>query len=373
MATTRAARNTSSRSTKGRKQNTRNAAQSRSHVTKRGAKPAPKATTTAIAKTPIPAETRMVRSEPQTINKRFQRAAERLDLRIVETGANIGRQFVALGELADEMSTTGGYRALGFSTVSDYFNNRFPDRGASQIFQAMRVVRNLTQGDRPVITREDAREIPQASLETMVRLKQEGVKVTTEMIESAKSLPSNRFNTEVAYPKSPALATRAAARAGDASARSGSNPAGTVTRATQGQKDGGDGAQGEQKDGVSQGVVMTRVQWDLQTETLADLKHCEEIARYVTRDADQSIPWRDRFIQSMCAEYIATHEPEYNQWRETQEAAGEHAENITKETMALGTVNEEDLEEEILVAEDRHVEYEGKEGSVVNEAEYVDA
>lgn len=130
-------------------------------------------------------------------SKTMIREAQRLDEKIVKTIDRVSKDFVVLGEMFQEMQDTGYHRALGFGQFGDYLKARYPGRSTSQINQAMRIVRELTSGDNPTVSKEDVREMSRDNAEGLAKLKKQGLTITPELIEQAKSLPVYRFEAEV--------------------------------------------------------------------------------------------------------------------------------------------------------------------------------
>ncbi len=351
--------------------------------TRRAAKPAKKARTALASKKPKttgrkattamsrihevpPAPAEIKRVDPAAIDLRFQKAAEKLDAKIVDKVRSIGVDFVELGGMFNEAKAKGYNVALGFPVWSDYVEAR-TGKSKTQVYQAMSVERELTSGDNPIVSKADVLQMPQETAETIVRLKKDNVTITPEIIEQAKTMSVTKFQSQVAYPASPRLATRAAANAGAPAARSNTNADGTKIAEVPSAD-----AQPESESSplAAAGEVFIKQVWTLRSDTVADLKRSEAIARYVTRDADQSIPWQDRFLQSMCAEFIATWEAAYEEHRDDANAEGHFAATRTKEMMAL---SDDDLEEEITVTNERRVEMDGDSSDVVNEAEFANS
>ena len=96
--------------------------------------------------------------EPHT--KSFVREAEILDEKIGRQIERIQKDYVALGEMFLEMFKKWYHRALGYGRFEEYLKARYPDQGKTQIFQNMRIVKELTAGDNPEVAREDVREMP---------------------------------------------------------------------------------------------------------------------------------------------------------------------------------------------------------------------
>jgi hypothetical protein len=125
------------------------------------------------------------------------REAQRLDEKIVKTIDRIEKDFVVLGEMFAEMHDKGYHRALGFGMFPDYLKARYPDRSRTQIFQAMRIVRELTSGENPAVSKDDVREMSRDNAEGLARMKKQGMEITPFLIEQAKTLPVHRFIEEV--------------------------------------------------------------------------------------------------------------------------------------------------------------------------------
>jgi hypothetical protein len=222
------------------------------------------------------------------LSKSFVHQAEKLDGQIVKTLERIDRDVVGVGEMFREMKEKGFHVALGFPNFAAYVDQRCPNTSKSQVFQAMRIVRELTSGPNPSVSREDVKLMPKDNAEGLASLRQRGVEITPNLIEAAKSLPIRRFQEEIVLKQAPDLAQKAAVAKGTVIA-----DAPTM---------------------YHRKVLM------LSSETMAELEHCAEIARYVVRDDVRDVPFDDKFLQSMCAEYRSNFEADYNVAKANEEA-----------------------------------------------------
>jgi len=274
----------------------------------------------ALAKTPPS----FVSTEPDPVDLRFQKAAIKLDTKIVAKIRNMSLDFVELGAMCNEMTAKGYYRALGFNTKTAYFKDRFPDKGKSQLFEAMRIERVLTSGEDPVVSKEDVLAMPQENASAIVRMHKAGVTITEQIVTQAKELPISKFQSEVVFKENPKEAAHAAAETGDL-------PAGT---------------------GVGQTLTKHK-HYELLLDTVSSLARSEEIARYVVRDDRREIPFVDKFLQAMSADFQASYAAEYEEWKANEEAEGAHAEAVEKSELALRPPSQLDPEDdaEILDAE----------------------
>lgn len=148
------------------------------------------------------------------LSKSFIKEAQKLDKWIVETIHRVGNDVISLGRAFLEVQTKGYHVALGFKRAEDYIEARWPDQGKTQVFQAMRIVRELTTGDKPSVTEDDIRSMTKENAEGLAKLKKQGHAITPELIREAKTLPAKQFQDDVVLARSPELAQRAAARKG---------------------------------------------------------------------------------------------------------------------------------------------------------------
>jgi hypothetical protein len=148
------------------------------------------------------------------LSKSFIKEAQKLDKWIVETIRRVGNDVISLGRAFLEVQTKGYHVALGFKRAEDYIEARWPDQGKTQVFQAMRIVRELTTGDKPSVTEDDIRSMTKENAEGLAKLKKQGHAITPELIQEAKTLPAKQFQDDVVLARSPELAQRAAARKG---------------------------------------------------------------------------------------------------------------------------------------------------------------
>jgi len=255
---------------------------------------------------------------PDAVDARFAKAATKLDGKIQATIDKVGRDMTALGEMFLEVKDKGYHVAMGFPVFADYVKARFPGTSKTQVFEAMRVVRELTSGDNPVASSEDIRGMSQDNATVLAQLKKKKVPITPELIEQAKTMPAAQFKSDVAYVASPDLAQATAVRQGRPLAG-----------------------------GVE--ISVTR-KYTMTTEVAAQMERCAEIAKYVTRDSDQQESFVDRWLGSMCAEYEATYRAEYEEFIAAAEAEGAAAGAAEKDNIRI-TPEEMDEEDEAILAD----------------------
>jgi hypothetical protein len=226
------------------------------------------------------------------ITPSFKKAAAENDAAITKTLDIIGKTWVSLGELFAESKAKGYHVALGFKSFADYCEAK-SGKSKSQVYMAMEVVKELTSGEKPVVTKDDLHQMTQENAAAVTKLKQKGVKITPTIIDQAKNLSADSFRTKVVHKHDPVS---------------------------------------EQKDAVKKGTTIAgsktttiRITYEMLPETAASMHRCSEIARYVTRDGDKETPFTDRFLQSMCAEYESANAAEYESAKAEEEAKGVNA------------------------------------------------
>ena len=231
------------------------------------------------------------------LDKAYLKEAQKLDAKIIETINRMGKDVVCLGEAFGEMQDKGFHVALGFPRFEDYLAARWPERGAgkSKVFQAMRIVRELTSGENPTVSKEDVRDMPVTNAEGIAKLKKDGHEITPELIQEAKTMPVERFQREVVEARSPDLAQRAAAERGTTLA---SAPEVLVTRRIT----------------LSSPTEAMRVKWF-------------EIFRWLRKEraADEQpevsdLTFEDEAWRFCLAEALSTHQAEYEQVMAEREA-----------------------------------------------------
>ena len=258
----------------------------------------------------------------------FKKKAEALDGKIVKTIATIGSSFVKLGEYFGEAKDKGYHVALGFNSFTDYLAARYPEKSKTQVYEAMRIVKELTTGDDPAVTTEDLGQMTAANASGLAKLKGKGIKLTPQLVGAAKELPIARFQTEIVLKHDPKSVAKSEAAAGRTIA----------------------GAES----------IRLRVVYDLEAETVAQLNRCAEVAKYVTRDDDRQTSFQDKFLQSMCAEYLSANEAAYEEAKREEEAKGVHA-ALEEDANERLTPIADDQDESILDEDEGHLDAEDDE------------
>lgn len=287
----------------------------------------------------------------------FHREAERSDRKIVATIERIGKDYLGLGMLFDEAREKGYHVAHGFQTFTAYIEDRMTPvtggkafAGKTQVFGAMRVVRELASGDNPKVSTDDLRSMPQENAQGLASLSKKGVTITQELVQKAKDMPTGQFKDQVVHPVLPKEAQRSAVASG--------------THIPHGDQS------------------KMRKFFLLSPAVAAQLERTRAIVAYVKKEG---IPETgisdDDFISILCAEFDATHAPEYEEHLKDEEAEGVH----NARTHAAGMTDDEDDEDiddddyddddndELLIGEEFDEEdddEEDPEGEVVLDAEF---
>jgi hypothetical protein len=235
------------------------------------------------------------------------REAERLDEKIVKTIARIGKDVIALGEMFEEIQRNGWHRAfldpetgIPFRRMEDYIRSRGGDLGKSQVFQAMSIVRHLTSGPNPVVSKEDVREMPKDNAESLVRMKKAGVTITPELIQDAKTLPAHRFQTEIENMQ-PSLAQRNAVERGDHL-------------------------------DVAPEILVPR-KFMLSGSVAARLAKAVIVADRLTRGNDPQQSFDDRVIEFIVADFLSEYEAEYEESVGNEIDQAEHNATVYRDSL----------------------------------------
>lgn len=246
----------------------------------------------------------------------FKRKAEKLDKKIRAIVNRIETDYVALGEQFLEMKTKAYHTTLGFPRFEEYLANVIPQKSKSQIFQAMRIVRELTEGEKPAVSKDEVRSMTRENAEGLAKIKSKGTTVTPTMISAAQSMTHKQFEKEVLNPViKPATAL-----------------------------DGSPAAD------VPDAVVLVKKTLTVTKETADELEICYEIGRHICADDDRTISLDDKILQSMCAEFRNTYESEYNAWKAADAAESLHT------AMKVAAQDGPDSVAEVLEAAERIVE-----------------
>lgn len=253
---------------------------------------------------------------PKTQLELHTRAAERLDDQIDKSLFDIGKRTLALGRYMRKMKETGYYVLRGYAHWNDFMAAKGLDRQRSTIYEGMSIDKELCSGDNPVLTDGDLKDMTQENASGLAKLHKRGEKITAEIIESAKTLPIDRFKAEVVYPKIPALAQKAAI------------------------------AQGRPLESGPE--ILTKITLYLGTDLTAQWNRCMEIARYVTRDSDSDTPFQEKAIESFLSEYEATWAATYEEAISSEEDQGMHdaKQTVNGKPVIMDDV-QNDLDEEI--------------------------
>jgi hypothetical protein len=232
--------------------------------------------------------------------KTEMREAERLDEKVQKTIARMGKDLIAVGEMFEEIQSKGFHRALGFNRMEDYIRSRGGELGKSQVFQAMSIVRNLTSGPNPTVSKEDVREMPKDNAEALVRMKKAGVTITPEIIQDAKTLPVHRFQAEI-EDMSPNLGQRNAVE------------------------------RGEHLD-ASPEILVPR-KFMLSGSVAARLAKAVIVADRLTKGNDPQQSFDDRVIEFIVADFLSEYEAEYEQAMGNDIAEGEHNATVYRDSL----------------------------------------
>jgi len=235
------------------------------------------------------------------------REAERLDDKVTKTIARMQKDLIAVGEMFEEIQRKGYHRAIinpetgqPFTRMDDYIRSRGGELGKSQVFQAMSIVRHLTSGPNPTVSKEDVREMPKDNAESLVRMKKAGMTITPELIQDAKTLPVHRFQSEIENLR-PDLGQRAAVERG---AHLDTAP-----------------------------EILVPRKFLLSGSVAAQLTKAIEIAKWLTDKEDGQRSFDDRVIGAIAAEFLSTYEAEWAQIQGNQEAEGEHNAQVYRDSL----------------------------------------
>jgi hypothetical protein len=299
-------------------------------ISKATSRSAATATAKPKAKSPIAIEretTTELASAPkgeliEQFSKVFIREAERLDEKIIKTIDRIGTDVIVLGDMFAEMQETGYHRALGFGIFGNYLKARYPKHSTTQITQAMRIVRGLTRGESPSVSKDDIREMSRDNAEGLVRMKKQGLEITPFLIEQAKTLPVHRFIGEVVE-----------AQTLDTDKR-------TEPRAT---------SQFEpQATSASQDEIPVKRTFWIAGSTSSNLDKAIEIIMYLgeghERDRGQSKD--DYIISALVGDFLASYAKDYEEMMRVRNAEAIHAARMTEDKLGPDPAEDEDDDEE---------------------------
>jgi hypothetical protein len=183
----------------------------------------------------------------------------------------------------------------------------------------MRIVRELTSGDNPVVSRDDVREMSRDNAEGLVKLKKQGREITPELIEQAKTLPVYRFDAEVVRAQTLDLAGRASPRATE----------------------------------ELEVEVQVRRTFYISGTTNSLLDKCIDVIMYLgegmERDKDQTKD--DYIIGSLAGDFWSAYGKDYVEMMKVRDAKAVHAATLTEDAIGPepasdGTEDEEGDEEE---------------------------
>lgn len=288
-------------------------------------------TETALAKIEDPVVVMVNKATPEGFTKAAVREAQRLDEKIVKTIDRLKKDYVVLGQMFNEMHKKGYHRALGFNRFEDYMRDRYPDQGKSQVFQAMRVVRELGPGEdgsKPTVSDDDLREMPRDNAEGLAKLKKAGHTITPQLIEDAKTLPIKRFQEEILMPMTP----ERQAAAGEAAV-----PA-------------------------AEPEVMVRRAFTLSGSVASRLAKAVEIAEYISGGRQGTESFDDRVIDTIVGEFLSTYEADYEEMKKGQGREAHHRATVAQDEIGPEVPESEANEYRVLevdvpeLEEEQHVE-----------------
>jgi hypothetical protein len=279
-------------------------------------------------------ETALARVDPNVAidspySKTFVREAQRLDERIVKTIERIQKDVIALGEMFGEMQTKGYHIALGFSTFTNYLQARWPEQSKTQVFQAMRIVRELTQGDHPAVSKEDVREMPRNNAEGLAKLKSAGVEITPQLIEDAKTLPIRRFQEDIVLPQLPEQAQRERARDG--------------------------------LDLAPEPEIFVVRKFTLSGTVSSNLSKAIEVAKWLTSNTehDPKESFDDRVIDAIVGEFLSRYQADFEEIMRVERAKAMHAAQTTEDALGPDVPEEEAEEYRVPTMEKEEHEHDG--------------
>ena len=259
----------------------------------------------------------LVPSEPGNqkpkLTKSFIRAAEAADAEILKMQADFdinlirlkSESTISIGEKCLEFQAKAYHVALGFSVFSDWTRNRL-HMSPAQIFEGMRIVRELTAGDKPIVAREDAVQITRENAKELIRMKDHGARITPGVIEKAKGMTKKEFKLHVVEP---ALHRHPAEPI---------EPKGEVQPAPE--------------------RPMARLQEMFGRDTIEEYGEVMEIAMHFAKepdkaDIDPDLPLREQAFKLILAEYRSTYGAQFEQERKLQaEADSTRASETSRET-----------------------------------------
>jgi hypothetical protein len=254
------------------------------------------------------------------LSKAFVREAQRLDEKIVKQIDKVSKDIVSLGEMFDEMHLKGYHKALGYVVFADYIQARWPDRSKTQIFQAMRIVRELTTGEEPAVKREDIREMTAQNAEELARVHKAGVTITPEMVQQAKVLPYKRFQEEITMPMMPDRRSPQAEIAGEAEELTP-----VMARAPEPE-------------------VLSRVSYNLSGTVLSRWKRAVEVADWASSGDAGDISYDDRIMHALAAEFLSTWEAPFEEALAAKAREEQHTAQMASDAMGPD-VSEAEAEE----------------------------
>lgn len=248
-------------------------------------------------------------------SKAMVREAQRLDDKIIKTIDRVEKDVVVLGEMFAEMHDSGYHRALGFGQFPDYLAARYPNRSKSQIFQSMRIVRELTSGPNPAVSKDDIREMSRDNAEGLARMKKQGREITPELIEQAKTLPVYRFAEEVAGTNILDMGQRSA-------------PSASTSEL--------------------QAEVQVKRVFYIAGTTNSNLDKAIEIIKFKgeghERDRGQSLD--DYIISALVGDFLSAYGADYEEMLRVRNAEAIHAATLTEDRLGPDAAGEDDDEED---------------------------
>jgi hypothetical protein len=267
-------------------------------------------------KPPAAEEKAMQIGPASALSPQFIREAKALDAKIIKEISNVGRGITALGRHFQEARDKGTYIPLGFKNLPDYIAARWPDQSKTQVYEAMRVVRELGSGDNPVVPEKDLNEMPATNASGLARLRSKGTRITPKLIDAAKTLSVTRFQEEIVMPKL-SVSDRA-----KAAAKKGQSIAGASD------------------------VTMNLSYSQVRPETVAAMARCADIFRKIGYDPSikPELKFEDQFLQALTAEFEATHAAEYESGLRDEEAEGQSRAVAASEAMGPAVIEEEETD-----------------------------
>jgi hypothetical protein len=211
----------------------------------------------------------------------FKKKAEKAHAKFVAKIEQVDRGIVELGEMGLDMKDKAYFTAIRrtvdengqpydkpdqaptYKTSAEYFRAVLPQgSGKSQMYQAMKVVRELTSGEKPIMTREEVNGMTKENAEGLAKMSHKGVVITAEIKEAAKSMPIRQFAEEVVAKKAPELAQAAAA--------------------------------GEGRTLEHQPKVMMKMTLEWPSDLMAEYNAVMEMARQAAADSDRTEPLEEK-------------------------------------------------------------------------------